>query len=173
MTDSPSVGDTSASFSTPAPTTSADRSGVHDLRLSGGDEGTDTNGNPTLEQAKMTFKSEMASSKLRKELAALRDEKESAEEAIRQRDEKIFVLEREISRARVRDGGSGSPASKVGQSGVLTTATTLLMYSLMLFIFFLAIWHLVGLDPLGSLHSRFSMSAADAKIRRVLQAIFS
>lgn len=146
---------------------------------SGDDFAHDTSGvnaNPTLEQAKQVYRNEMAASKLKKEVAALREEKGHAEDVLRERDEHIFRLEDELKRlrAQVASGGGGGAAGASGsrkRARVLPAVGLLLLYLLLLFVSFFVLFKATGIDPLASLDRAVAMRTWEAKLARIAHIV--
>lgn len=174
LLDSPSgAGDVSQQpFSTPTTfDASRDMPGSASGARGGGDDfGHDTGGaNPTLEQAKQVYRNEMAASKLKKEVVALREEKDHVEEVLRERDEHIFRLEDELKRLRTQvasGGGDGASAAR-SRVRVLPTVALLLLYIVLVFAALYVLFRVAAFDPLATVHRAWAMRTWDGKLRRI------
>ena len=144
-------------------------------RSSGGDTAGLTNSSggapggtsPTMEQAKAIYKTEMASSKLKKELSAIREEKEQVDAALLARDKRIFQLEEELRRLREHSSRAPGQHAPRGRPNIV----------LLLFFWLLALcvgaylaYKATGFDVLASLEPSWSMGSLDARLTRALVA---
>lgn len=105
---------------------------------------------PDMEQAKTVFKSEMAVSKLKKEVKALKEDKEALELQIVEKDDRIDTLTKEVAELRRKKGDGGG-------RGIGSAFLYVLLYLVVLVLFFVVSYKAFGYDPLVSIYPEYSM----------------
>lgn len=120
---------------------------------------------PGLEQAKQVFKQEMASSKAKQEVKALRAERDAAMALAKTREEQLAKLEAEVALLR-RGGGSAAPRGV--RDRVLSALVFALIYVVVLVGFFVCIYKVFDYDPFYSISRELSLTVLEQKLKRYL-----
>ncbi len=117
---------------------------------------------PGLEQAKQVFKQEMASSKTKQELKALRAERDAAVALVKEKEAENARLLEEVACFRRTPKGFSSRV----QSALFFAV----IYVAVLVSFFLCIYKVFDYDPLSSIAHDYSLSVLEQKLKRYLLA---
>jgi hypothetical protein len=117
---------------------------------------------PDLEQAKQTFKLEMANSKVKKEVKMLREERDGLQNQLREREERIVVLERELSKWR-GPGTAGTGTAGKSSSGGRSLISSLFILIVIAVLFLVVVYKVLGYDVLAAVAPEWSMEELEAK----------
>ena len=115
---------------------------------------------PDLEQAKQTFKQEMAASKAKKELKALRDERDALQKQLTERNERVAALEREVAQLRAGgpEGAKGAPSSSSSPlKSLLRWIVFVLLYCIIMALMAVGVWKVMGIDVVQRINPDWSM----------------